>query len=77
MKPPCTLALEELTGLIKTTDELRAVCESCRTLLNKYHRSSCVVERIGMLDKSMSVTHATARIKRCAKLTADGRVIKR
>ncbi len=25
MKPPYTLALEELTGLIKTTDELRAV----------------------------------------------------
>ncbi|XP_064202952.1 zinc finger protein 2-like isoform X1 [Anguilla rostrata] len=76
-KPAYTLALEELTGLVKTTDDLIAVCSSCRTLLNRYHRSSCEVERIGTLVKSLA--HAAARVKRCAKSTPtdDGRVRKR
>ncbi len=61
VKPPYTLALEELIGFVKTSDELRAACKSCRTLLNKYDKSSCEVERIGMLIKSVSAAHAAAR----------------
>ena len=48
-KPPYTLALEELTGPIKTNDVLTFICGSCRTLLKKYRRSYCEVERIGSL----------------------------
>ena len=54
VKTPYTLALEELTGPIKTTDVLTFICGSCRTLLNKYRRCYCEVERIGSLVKSMS-----------------------
>ena len=35
VKTPYTLALEELTRPIKTTDVLTFICGSCRTLLNK------------------------------------------
>ena len=54
VKTPYTLALEELTGPIKTTDVLTFMCGSGRTLLNKYRRCYCEVERIGSLVKSMS-----------------------
>ena len=78
-KPPYTLALEELTGPIKTTDVLTFMCGSSRTLLNKYRRCYCEVERIGSLVKSMSNEHAAVRVKRCAKSTPtrDGRDNKR
>ena len=78
-KPPYTLALEELTGPIKTNDVLTFICGSCRTLLKKYRRSYCEVERIGSLVKSMSNAHAAVRVKRCAKSTptADSRDRKR
>ena len=61
-KPPYTLALEELTGPIKTNDVLTFICRSCRTLLKKYRRSYCEVERIGSLVKSMSNAHAAVRV---------------
>ena len=78
-KPPYTLALEELTGPIKTNDVLTFICRSCRTLLKKYRRSYCEVERIGSVVKSMSNAHAAVRVKRCAKSTptADSRDRKR
>ena len=70
-KPPYTLALE-LTGPIKTNDVLTFICRSSRTLLKKYRRSYCEVERIGSLVKSMSTAHAAVRVKRCAKSTPTG-----
>ncbi|XP_030004403.1 surfeit locus protein 2 isoform X2 [Sphaeramia orbicularis] len=71
VKPAYTLALEELTGAVSCTDDVIAVCSSCRTLLNRYYRSSSEVERIGTLVKSMST-------KRCIRSpeTDDGHVRK-
>ncbi|XP_032392778.1 proteoglycan 4, partial [Etheostoma spectabile] len=83
VKPPYTLALEELTGLVvETTDDLIAVCGACRNLLNRYHRSSCEAERIGTLVKSMSVAHTKttptgARARKRKSTPTDGRVGKR
>ncbi|XP_034749511.1 uncharacterized protein LOC117957693 isoform X3 [Etheostoma cragini] len=83
VKPPYTLALEELTGLVvETTDDLIAVCGACRNLLNRYHRSSCEAERIGTLVKSMSVAHTKTtatggRARKRISTPTDGRVGKR
>lgn len=83
VKPPYTLALEELTGLVvETTDDLIAVCGACRNLLNRYHRSSCEAERIGTLVKSMSVAHTKTtptggRARKRKSTPTDGRVGKR
>ncbi|XP_039680974.1 uncharacterized protein LOC120574687 isoform X3 [Perca fluviatilis] len=83
LKPPYTLALEELTGLVvETTDDLLAVCGACRNLLNRYHRSSCEAERIGTLVKSMSVAHTKTtptggRPRKRKSTPTDGRVGKR
>ncbi|XP_059215744.1 uncharacterized protein LOC131993753 [Centropristis striata] len=66
VKPAYTSALEELTGPVNATDDLIAVCGSCRNLLNRYHRCSCEVKRIGALVRSMSRAHSAAR---CAEPT--------
>ncbi|CAL8352920.1 unnamed protein product [Merluccius merluccius] len=58
VKPAYTVALEELTGRVETSDVLRAVCSSCRTLLRRYHRSACEAEWIATLVRS---SHAAAR----------------
>ncbi|XP_037627171.1 uncharacterized protein LOC119489071 isoform X5 [Sebastes umbrosus] len=63
VKPAYTVALEEITGPLQTSDEFISVCGSCRTLLDRYHTSCCEVERIGSLVKKLTHNNPSDRVK--------------
>ncbi|XP_074492129.1 uncharacterized protein LOC141768092 isoform X1 [Sebastes fasciatus] len=63
VKPAYTVALEEITGPLQTSDEFISVCGSCRTLLDRYHSSCCEVERIGSLVKKLTHNNTSDRVK--------------